>query len=100
MNNFATFNDDYTCDWDPPVDKAKMLSLFQQILTSKENCYTYIPEMLKVMDYNHNGFIDRCEDAFLSKSLGNSQAYALKFANILPLTAYKGRCDQIFNPLF
>lgn len=75
-----------------------MLSIFSEALKSKESCYTNLPNMLKIMDSNGNGFIDRCEDAFLQVSLGAPSGYAETYSNILPVSAYKYRCDQIFNP--
>lgn len=47
------------------ADTTKMLSLFQQSLTSLDDCYTYFPQLLATMDTNKNGFIDKCEDAWL-----------------------------------
>lgn len=78
-----------------------MISAFGKVAQSKQACYENMPSMLQIMDLNKNGFIDRCEDAlFQIHVVGNPEEYAVNYGNVLPLSAYKYRCDQIFNPLW
>jgi hypothetical protein len=101
--NFKGFKPAVNCNLKDPMsnaDKDKMLGLFTQALTNIDNCYTYLPQMLKVLDVNKNGFIDRCEDSYLWLLTGVPEADALKNGNILPVSAVNYRCNQIFNPLY
>lgn len=103
MNNFMKVGPATNCDLNAMSSSQinTMISQFGKVLVSKESCYENIPLMLQVMDVNKNGFIDRCEDAlFQIHVVGNPEEYALNYNNILPLSAYKYRCDQIFNPLW
>lgn len=100
--HFMIFNDDIDCDFNmmdqTVLDDAG--AIFRQV-TSLEKCYELVPQFLKVLDVNQNGWLDRCEDANnLVHLMGNTEAYGRKYSHALPHAFAYHRCDQLFNPLF
>lgn len=91
------------CDFDylDASRKAEMIGLFQKAVVSLDACYDNLPAMMQMLDFNKNGFIDRCEDAYFSYNVaGNTKEYSAAYGNKLPVVEAKYRCDQIFNPLY
>jgi hypothetical protein len=51
--------------------KNNILSVFGSVKTL-EQCYEKVPALMASIDFNKNGILDRCEDATLLYSLGNT----------------------------
>lgn len=100
--HFMEYADEIECDRNMFDDatKAELLANFQKF-TSLEACYDNIQTVMHILDVNKNGNVDRCEEANFVMVLepGNTWEYSIKYSHNQPLASWKGRCNELFNPL-
>lgn len=58
-----------------------------------ETCNQYMPQIFDLADLNGDGQLERCEDAAISYSLGNTQDYSRKYSHRLNKSQIGQRCN-------
>jgi hypothetical protein len=97
---FMKWNDDFECDFDVADSSAKdqAVQLFSSVKTL-EQCYTILPQVNKLMDFDGDGRVSRCDSAILLKHLGNTEEYAKKYS-FRPTYDSVTECNNFFDPLY
>lgn len=101
MYNYLKWNDDIDCKLDDLSESVKA-QVRSVMLANKtpQDCYDNLPAILKLLDFNKNGVLDRCEDASILYSVGNTKAYSIMYSHHVQHSLVNNRCDQVFNPIY
>lgn len=99
--NFMKWTDPTDCGLDDLSStlKSELRSVLMNLKTPQD-CYDKMPALMRKIDFNKNNILDRCEDATILFSVGNSKEYALTYSHYVDHALVKRRCDQVFNPLY